>query len=153
MTDSTAADHAAYADRVSRPTDQTFGSSRTGPGGSHGSGGSWVRVQARVLAVAALVVHLAALYWPRVDVQGPVTWTDKVVHVLLFGVPTLLVLRAWRRPWWVVGLLALHAPLSELVQHAWLPHRSGDGWDAVADLGGVVLGVTLAVVGRRRWRW
>jgi VanZ family protein len=76
-----------------------------------------------------------------------------VVHVLLFGVPTVLALRAWRHPWVVVGLLAVHAPLSELAQHAWLPHRSGDVWDSVADLGGVVLGVTLAVVGRHRWRW
>ena len=150
MTDSTAVEHAAYADRVSQPTDQTLGSGR---GGAHrrtdGPGRPWLQVA----AVGALVVHLAALYWPRVDVQGPVTWTDKVVHVLLFGVPTLLVLRAWRRPWPVVALLALHAPLSELAQHALLLGRSGDEWDAVADLGGVVLGVTLAVVGRRRWRW
>ena len=70
-----------------------------------------------------------------------------------FGVPTVLVLRAWPRRWALVGLLALHAPVSELVQHFLLPNRSGDPWDAVADLGGVVLGVTLAVVGRRRRRW
>ncbi|KQZ91249.1 hypothetical protein ASD62_17290 [Phycicoccus sp. Root563] len=104
-------------------------------------------------ALVVVAVHLAALYWPRVDIVGPVTWTDKVVHVLLFGVPTVLVLRAWPRRWALVGLLALHAPVSELVQHFLLPNRSGDPWDAVADLGGVVLGVTLAVVGRRRRRW
>lgn len=144
MTDSAGAGHAAYADRVSQPTDTTDRSPRTAAPG-------WSR--ARVLAVVALAVHLAALYWPRVDIQGPVTWTDKVVHVLLFGVPTVLVLKAWRQPWLAVGLLALHAPLSELAQHALLPNRSGDPWDAVADLGGVVLGVTVAVVGRRRWRW
>lgn len=150
MTDSTAAEHAAYADRVSLPTDQAPGSGRgAGPRRATGLGVPWVRV----VAVGSLVVHLAALYWPRVDAAGPVTWTDKVVHVLLFGVPTVLVLRAWRRPWLAVALLGLHAPVSELVQHAWLPDRSGDAWDAVADLGGVVLGVTLAVVGRRRWRW
>ena len=128
---------------MSQPTDVTYGSARTVPRWS----------VARGLAAAAVAVHLAALYWPRVDVQGPVTWTDKVVHVLLFGVPALLVLRAWPRAWPAVGLLALHAPLSELAQHHWLSHRSGDVWDAVADLGGVVLGVTLGVVGRRRRRW
>ena len=141
MTDSSLGDHAAYAACVSQPT--------AAPDERTGVAGRWLQV----LAVVALVVHLAALYWPRVDIQGPVTWTDKVVHVLLFGVPTLLVLRAWPRPWLVVGLLALHAPLSEVVQHDLLPHRSGDVWDAVADLGGVVLGVTLGVVGRRRRRW
>jgi VanZ family protein len=95
-----------------------------------------------------LAAHLAALYWPRVDIQGPVTWTDKVVHVLLFLAPTVAGLLAGVRPAYVVGLLALHAPVSELVQHYLLPNRSGDPWDAVADLSGVVLGVTSVVVGR-----
>jgi VanZ family protein len=105
-----------------------------------------------VLLALVVLAHLAALYWPRVDIQGPVTWSDKVVHVLLFLVPTVLGLLAGFRPAWVVAALALHAPASELVQHFFLPHRSGDVWDAVADLGGVVLGVTLVVVGRARPR-
>ena len=147
MTDSTAACVAAYAGRVTRQTDQTLV-----PAGTTGRGRSTLRV----VATLAVLVHLAAIYWPRVDVVGPVPWTDKVVHVLLFGVPTVLLLVARPpriQPAVVVGVLALHAPVSELLQHFLLPHRSGDVWDAVADLGGVVLGVTLAVVGRRRWRW
>ncbi|HEX5427354.1 MAG TPA: VanZ family protein [Pedococcus sp.] len=107
----------------------------------------------RVAFVGLVVVQLLAVYWPRVDVQGPVTWTDKVVHVLLFLLPTVAGLVAGLRPSWVVGLIALHAPVSELVQHFVLPNRSGDVWDAVADLSGVVLGVTLVVVGRARRRW
>ncbi|MEO6412486.1 MAG: VanZ family protein [Pedococcus sp.] len=107
------------------------------------------RDRAAVVVFAVLLAaHLAALYWPRVDVQGPVTWTDKVVHVLLFLAPTVAGLLADLRPAYVVGLLALHAPVSELVQHYLLPNRSGDPWDAVADLSGVVLGVTSVVVGR-----
>jgi len=147
VTDSTAACVAAYAGRVTRQTDQTLV-----PAGTTGGGRSTLRV----VATLAVLVHLAAIYWPRVDVVGPVPWTDKVVHVLLFGVPTVLLLVARPpriHPAVVVGVLALHAPVSELLQHFLLPHRSGDVWDAVADLGGVVLGVTLAVVGRRRWRW
>jgi hypothetical protein len=143
VADSAAGDHAAYADRVSLPTDVSERPGRTVSPWS----------ASRVAALVVVAVHLAALYWPRVDIVGPVTWTDKVVHLLLFGVPTVLVLRAWPRRWALVGLLALHAPVSELVQHFLLPNRSGDPWDAVADLGGVVLGVTLAVVGRRRRRW
>ena len=106
------------------------------------------RRTAVVVFAVLLAAHLAALYWPRVDIQGPVTWTDKVVHVLLFLAPTVAGLLAGVRPAYVVGLLALHAPLSELVQHYFLPNRSGDPWDAVADLSGVVLGVTAVVVGR-----
>lgn len=103
---------------------------------------------ALVAFVAAVTVQVCAVYWPSVDVQGPVTWTDKAVHVLLFLVPTVTGLLAGLRPAYVVALLALHAPVSEALQHFVLPDRSGDVWDAVADLAGVVLGVTLAVVGR-----
>src|SRR6478735_2849140 len=46
------------------------------------------------LAVASVVVQLLVLYWPVVTVEGPVSWTDKVVHVLVFAVPTFLVGRA-----------------------------------------------------------
>lgn len=91
-----------------------------------------------------MALHLAALYWPRVDVTGPVAWTDKVVHVLLFAVPVVVAswaLRTWRGPTLV---LALHAPASELIQHYVLPQRSGDPLDAVADLVGVALGAALA---------
>ena len=101
-----------------------------------------------VVFAVLLVAHLAALYWPRVDLQGPVTWSDKVMHVLLFLAPTVAGLLAGVRPAYLVGLLVLHAPVSELVQHYLLPHRTDDAWDAVADLGGVVLGVTSVVVGR-----
>jgi VanZ family protein len=110
----------------------------------------------RLRAVLGVLVlaHLLALYWPRVDLQGPVTWTDKVMHVLLFAVPVLAAHVA-RVPFlgWVVAVFAVHAPLSEWLQHAVLPDRSGDAWDALADVAGVVLGVTLGVVGRRRGRW
>ena len=106
------------------------------------------QISAVVVFAVLVVAHLAALYWPRVDIQGPVTWSDKVMHVLLFLAPTVAGLLAGVRPAYLVGLLALHAPVSELLQHYLLPHRTGDAWDAVADLGGVVLGVTSVVVGR-----
>ena len=108
---------------------------------------------ARWVFAGLVVVQLLAVYWPRVEVEGPVSWSDKVVHVLLFLLPTLAGLLAGLRPAWLVGLVALHAPVSELVQHFLLPNRSGDVWDAVADLSGVVLGVTLVMVGRARRRW
>ena len=103
--------------------------------------------------VGLVLLQLAAVYWPRVDVQGPVSWTDKVVHVTLFAAPTVAGLLARVRPAYVVTALAVHAPVSELVQHFLLPNRSGDVWDAVADLSGVVLGVTLVVVCRAPRRW
>ncbi len=109
----------------------------------------WSGPLPRAVLVVVVLAHLAALYWPTVGVQGPVVWTDKVVHVLLFGVPTAVGVLVGLRRRVVVTLMVLHAPVSELVQGYLLPHRSGDVWDAVADLAGVVVGVTVVVVGRR----
>ncbi len=106
-----------------------------------------------VVLVVVLSGHLAALYWPRVDVTGPVASSDKVVHALLFAVPVIvasLAMMGWR---WPALLLALHAPVSELVQHLLLPGRSGDPLDIVADLVGVALGVAVARWWASRGGW
>ena len=91
-----------------------------------------------------LGVHLAALYWPRVSIVGPVPWTDKVVHPMLFLMPVVVIAVWTRRVLPVAVVFAVHAPVSELVQHFLLPNRSGDPRDAAADLFGVGLGVLVA---------
>ena len=109
------------------------------------SAGHW-----RVAFAVVLTVHLAALYWPRVDLSGAPQDSDKLAHVLLFAVPTVVGVLAVRR-WWPAYLLVLHAPLSEALQAGWLPGRSGTVADAVADLVGVALGSALAAFALRRW--
>lgn len=107
-------------------------------------------------AAVAVVLQLCVLYWPLVTVEGPVSWTDKVVHVLVFAVPTYLVGAALRRKaWvgWVVAVFLVHAPVSELIQYFFLPGRSGDLWDAVVDVIGVALAAGLLLVRARRERW
>ncbi|MEP7331599.1 MAG: VanZ family protein [Terracoccus sp.] len=106
-----------------------------------------------VAAVSAVVLQLCVLYWPVVSVEGPVSWTDKVVHVLVFAVPTYLVGWALRSVGLVVTIFLVHAPLSELIQHFLLPGRSGDVWDAVVDVIGVALAAALLLVRARRERW
>ena len=63
----------------------------------------------------------------------------------------------WGGPWGrcatAVLVFAVHAPVSELVQHFLLPGRSGDVWDAVLDLVGVALGAAALVVRARQRRW
>ena len=105
------------------------------------------------LAVAAVVVQLLVLYWPVVTVEGPVSWTDKVVHLVVFAVPTYAVGRALGSVRTAVLVFAVHAPVSELVQHFLLPGRSGDPLDAVVDLVGVALGAAALVVRARQRRW
>src|SRR6478735_8934162 len=111
------------------------------------------RPGAVTLAVVAVVAQLLVLYWPVVTVEGPVSWTDKVVHLLVFAVPTYAVGLALVSVRTAVVIFAIHAPVSELVQHFLLPGRSGDVWDAVVDLVGVALGAAVLVVGARLRRW
>jgi VanZ family protein len=93
------------------------------------------------LAAAALALNLAVLYAPRapaVDTGGlPV---DKLVHAVVFALPTIALARAGVPRGWAVGLMALHAPASELLQAHFLRDRSGEVGDVVADLVGVGLG-------------
>lgn len=104
-------------------------------------------------AVLAVVVQLLVLYWPAVTVDVPVSWTDKVVHLVVFAVPTYAVARALGSVRAAVLVFTLHAPLSELAQHFLLPGRSGDAWDVLFDLTGVVLGAAAFMVGARLRRW
>jgi hypothetical protein len=103
--------------------------------------------------LAAMVVQLVAVYSPE-GVGGPhVPGIDKVIHILIFAAPALALFMAGisrRVTLWALGILALHAPVSELIQHVALPARSGDVFDVVADLGGVALAATLYVVWSHR---
>ena len=97
------------------------------------------------LLALAVLAQLAVLYAPaQPDGVPSFVHADKVVHVLVFLVPTALALLAGFRPVVVVGLFAGHAVVSELVQGGLLPSRAGDPLDVLADLTGIALGVLLA---------
>lgn len=117
------------------------------------------------LFLLCVVVHLAALYLPGAA-AGAVPMppgTDKVTHMAVFGAV------AWSGLWAglpavpLLGVLVVHAPLSELVQASLVTGRSGDGWDVVADVVGVLVGALAArflgqhrpgrpLMGGRPWR-
>lgn len=105
------------------------------------------------LTVLAVAVHLIALYQPGSpdDVLGfDIPGADKLAHVLLFAVPVWLLSRLTGRIWLVAGVFAANAVVSELVQHWFLPHRSGDPLDLLANLFGIV--VAAWVLRRQRQR-
>ncbi len=100
----------------------------------------------RLWAVAfgvAVIAQLVALYAPSTPSVAAPEMTDKVVHGLLFAVPLAVGLRAGLPATWLAVAFLVHAPVSELVQYAVLPQRSGDPWDAVVD----VVGVLVVLVG------
>jgi VanZ family protein len=93
----------------------------------------------------ALAAQLVALYVPRAPSEGGGHGVDKVVHVALFAVVVWTARRVGLPLLWVVLICAAHAPVSEWVQSAFLPHRDGSVDDAVADLVGVAIGAVLPV--------
>ncbi|WP_246074766.1 VanZ family protein [Marihabitans asiaticum] len=103
------------------------------------------RTWAAGLTMVLLLMQLVALYAPSAG-SGGVPVSDKVVHAVIFAAPVVSAAVArWR--WGALAvLLAVHAPLSELVQGALLPARSGDPWDVVADLVGVAGGCAAALL-------
>lgn len=103
---------------------------------------------ARTLAVLALAANAYALFDP--DPGGPALFphADKVIHTLIFWVPTALaVLGRWPVPWVAGGMLA-YAAASEITQAALLPHRSGSWGDLLCDALGVGLGVMAGLRAR-----
>lgn len=95
-------------------------------------------------AAVALLVQLAVVYAPSAGGAPGVPHLDKLVHASVFALPVLFGLLAGLPLVPVVAVMALHAPVSEVVQGTLLPQRSGDPWDAAADLVGVALGVLAA---------
>lgn len=91
------------------------------------------------LVAPVLGVHLLALYLPGGASAVEIPYLDKVVHAVIFGVPVWLLGRLTGRVWLVAGAFALHAVISELIQLWFVPNRSGDPLDALADLIGIAI--------------
>jgi len=108
----------------------------------------------RVLLAVAVAGQLLVLYWPRPVPAGGLPYLDKAVHLAVFAAVATTGLRARVLPApWLIGLLALHAVVSEALQASVLPARSGDPWDVVADLVGVGVGsLVAAALARASWR-
>jgi hypothetical protein len=104
----------------------------------------------RVALVVAVVVQLISLYSPEMPGGPQIAGLDKVVHLSIFAAPVLAALMAGISAPLALGILAVHAPLSELIQHFALTHRSGDVLDTVADLAGVAIGWLAYVVWSHR---
>ncbi|UFU02141.1 VanZ family protein [Ruania suaedae] len=108
------------------------------------SASTWVL---RLAFAGAVGIHLVALYLPTTPggPSGP-PGADKAVHVLVFAL-VMLTGRLLRLPGVpLAAVLAVHAGVSELVQHLVLPGRTGDVADVVADLAGVGLGWYVATM-------
>ncbi|MDQ3611201.1 MAG: VanZ family protein [Actinomycetota bacterium] len=92
----------------------------------------------------AVLLSLVVLFAPSADGTPTFPGADKLVHLLLFALLAGTI--RWRFGPALVGLgvVAVYAVASELIQGFALPNRSGDPLDVVADLAGVAAGWLLA---------
>lgn len=111
---------------------------------------TWSGRVAWVLFALAVLVQLVVLYVPTTP-EGPgLPGFDKLVHASVFLLPAAFGVIAGIPLVPLAAVLAAHAVLSEVLQHLVLPGRSGDPWDALADLLGVALGLAIGATLRRR---
>jgi VanZ family protein len=108
------------------------------------------RALRRAVFAGCLALQLVVLYWPRTPSESGLPYVDKLIHFTVFALVVVTAVRAGLPRLPVFAVLALHAPVSELIQHYVLPHRDGDWTDATADLVGVAAGVLIVTFTSRR---
>jgi VanZ family protein len=88
---------------------------------------------------------------PSLDIEEFFFAQDKVAHAIVFGILGVLFLASMqpaseryrlRQVWIAVGLTAIYGVFDEWHQ-AFVPGRSPDAWDVVADTIGALIAVTL----------
>jgi VanZ family protein len=112
------------------------------------------------LAAAAALLAVFLQLWGLYRVTGPpqpawFPYVDKLDHAVGFALPVLLILLTvtlrgvgWQWPSprtsaLIVGVFAAHGVVSEVIQHLWYRHRTGDPFDVIADWAGIAVGVLV----------
>ena len=104
--------------------------------------------QTRCLAalwLLAILVTTALCLIPAEQIPSAVSFWDKAQHALAFAALAGLGLWAWPQRWgWVMGLLAAHGGLIEVLQAKFTTTRQGEWGDWLADVLGVALAALVA---------
>ena len=102
----------------------------------------WFRWTAGFLSI----LYMSGLYWlsdqPGVHAVPPFPGADKVVHCLLYlGLGTLLQVAFKKRA--IVLFLGVTYGVLDEIHQLYVPGRSCDPWDMVADGVGILLGLLI----------
>ena len=113
------------------------------------------RIAGILLLLLVLVATLMPAVWFISDTRQLITWfmgVDKWLHALTF-----LFLAVWfsgqyqRSAYWRIGIgLTLFGVFIELCQRA-VAHRSAEWLDLAADVGGIAVGLLVALAGLGGW--
>jgi len=114
-----------------------------------------VIVYAALIFVVSAQPHPERLFPSFLEQLG-----DKFLHVVEYGVLAVLCYRAFRHAWYGRGaptalvlaiVVATVYGISDEVHQAFVPSRTTDPWDVIADLAGACLGGWLWFLGKT-WR-
>jgi VanZ family protein len=115
---------------------------------------SWLRRWAPAIVWAAFIFVCSSLpgtTYPSTDLPN----ADKLVHIVLYGVLGALAVRGLGgrgvRVWLGAAAVAALYGVTDELHQLFIPFRSADVEDAVADAAGALLGAALAI-GFLKWR-
>ena len=112
-----------------------------------------VKAWALVVLWALVIFGLSSIPGKRIPEVG-FTFADKIAHVCIYGVLGALFFRAWRRSLprpttsvviAIAALCALAYGVTDEVHQMFVPNRSSDVMDLLADLVGGTLGAMVGV--------
>lgn len=110
---------------------------------------TWTRLLP--LAVTVVVITMMLMSPGGAVPSGP-PHTDKVTHALMFAVLAYCSRYARFSPVVTLVWLAVYGVITEILQATVAVRRSGSVWDWCADLVGVLVGLTVFAMVRRRAR-
>ncbi len=107
------------------------------------------------LAVALVVAYAALIFvlssFSSFPVPRGIFSFDKVIHLVEYAVLGFLVARAWPRArWWGAAIAATLYGVTDEIHQSFVPGRSADPFDALADAIGSTIGA--AAIGFHSWR-
>jgi VanZ family protein len=101
--------------------------------------------------IILLLTGAPGTYFPRVETFWEWLSPDKLVHVIIFGIQTLLILLAFKKQYiisrqrliyytFVFVITTLFALLTEILQTYLFIGRDGNIYDFIANVAGVIIG-------------
>lgn len=101
--------------------------------------------------ITTILLCLPGKKIPRIGFLQHIPQFDKIVHIVLFGILSFLFCKSSPKKyyWFVAILCALYGVAMEFVQKNYIPNRSFDIWDIVADTIGSFAAVIFILTERK----
>ncbi|ODT94608.1 MAG: hypothetical protein ABS85_03005 [Sphingobacteriales bacterium SCN 48-20] len=111
----------------------------------------WIAASAGWLMICTVLLCMPGSAFPESSWLDKIPLFDKWVHIGMFAIMTFLIGKmavasghSTKKTFILIALLCFtYGVLMEFVQHYWIPYRSFDVWDMVADGAGAAVGLAV----------